>query len=180
MKKLILIDQDGVLADFEQGVAIQWQKRFNTALPLSGKRTHFYLHQELPDYKDELLDIYGTQGFFENLAPMDGAVDALQTMLSCGLDVRICTAPIRAYRHCVSEKFAWVERHLGSEWTKRMILTKDKTWVRGDVLIDDKPVVTGSLTPLWEHWHYLQPYNQALSGKKVVWTNKDSWAELLS
>lgn len=179
MTKLILIDQDGVLADFEKSVNIIWQKRHGTPLPIDN-RTEFYLHDELPQHKAELNDIYAQKGFFENLPPIDGAITALQTLLDNGLDVRICTAPIRAYRHCVSEKFAWVERYLGAEWTKRIILTKDKTWVRGDVLIDDKPVITGSLIPMWEHWHYLQGYNEHLPGKKVVWTDKESWAELLT
>ena len=36
-----------------------------------------------------------------------------------------------------------MEEHLGSEFTKRVILTRDKTLVRGDVLIDDKPTIGG-------------------------------------
>ncbi len=178
--KLILIDQDGVLADFEQGVNLAYQAKFGSPLPpLSHGRQNFYLADDYPKYKEALRQIYTTQGFFENLPPIDGAIDALQTLLNAGKDVRICTAPISEYRHCVAEKFAWVEKHLGSEWTQRIILTKDKTWVRGDVIIDDKPVITGSLIPTWEHWHYLQPYNKNLPNKKIVWSDKVSWAGLL-
>lgn len=179
MKKWVLIDQDGVLADFEQGVAEAWQKRFGAPLPLPDERTRFYLHHELPQHQAELRQIYASRGFFENLAPIDGAVSALCTLLEAGVEVRICTAPIDEYRHCVSEKFAWVERHLGKEWTKRIILTKDKTWVRGDVLIDDKPVIMGSLVPMWEHWLYDQPYNQGLSQPRVRWTEPETWQALL-
>lgn len=179
MTKLILIDQDGVLADFEKSVNVIWQNRHGTPLPITN-RTHFYLHDELPEHKAELNDIYAQKGFFENLEPIDGAITALHTLLNHGLDVRICTAPIRAYRHCVSEKFAWVERHLGNHWTKRLILTKDKTWVRGDVLIDDRPVITGSLTPMWRHFLYDQPYNRMVNKPRVSWSDNQSWAFLLA
>lgn len=180
MTKLILIDQDGVLADFEKGVQTAWQNSYGTPLPaLPDGRKHFYLADDYPAYKDKLHAIYTAQGFFENLPPIVGAIEAMHALLDAGCDVRICTSPISAYRHCVAEKFVWVEKHLGLEWTHRIILTKDKTWVRGDVLIDDKPVITGSLTPTWEHWHYLHPYNAHLAGKKVVWTDRQSWASLL-
>ena len=36
----------------------------------------------------------------------------------------------------------------------------DKTLVRGDVLIDDKPHVTGSNAPTWQHLLYDAPYNR--------------------
>lgn len=180
MTKLILIDQDGVLADFEQGVQTAWKGAYGMALPTLPKgRRHFYLADDYPHLKNELSAVYSGEGFFEHLPPIDGAVDAVKALLDFGHDVRICTSPINAYRHCVSEKFAWVERHLGLEWTHRIVLTKDKTWVRGDVLIDDKPIITGSLTPTWEHWHYRHSYNAHLPNKKITWTDRESWAELL-
>ena len=74
-------------------------------------------------------EIYTSPGFFRELRPIAGALDA----------VRICTSPLNQYRNCVPEKHEWVERHLGAEFVGRMIVTKDKTLVHGDVLVD--PVV---------------------------------------
>lgn len=176
---LILIDQDGVLADFDQGVAQQWRWRFATDWPLQEPRRHFYLHDDLPQWRDALHELYRSKGFFEQLPPVEGALAAVQTLLQAGLDVRICTSPMDEYRHCVGEKIAWVEQHLGSEWTRRVIVTKDKTWVRGDVLIDDKPQVSGSLKPVWQHWLYDRPYNRHLNQPRVCWQNEDSWRVLL-
>lgn len=180
-KKLILIDQDGVLADFEQGVQNIWQRQFGKKLPLNQPRKHFYLADDLPHLKPQLYKIYSERDFFKNLPPIDGAIEAMHALLGAGHDVRICTAPINAYRYCVGEKFAWVEEHLGTDWVNRIILTKDKTWVRGDILIDDKPSITGSLIPLWQHWIYDQPYNQNIDNglPRVTWTDKSSWASLL-
>ncbi len=179
MKKRILIDQDGVLADFEQGVNLAWQRKFGESLPLTAPRRHFYLADDLPHLKNELYEIYSEPNFFRDLPPIEGALDALDWLICQGYEVRICTAPISAYRNCVAEKFMWVERHLGFEWTKRIILAKDKTWVRGDVLIDDKPEVTGSLPAVWAHWLYDQPYNQHVNKPKVCWVNTDDWQRLL-
>ena len=41
-------------------------------------------------------------------------------------------------------QFEWVQEHLGQDWTGRMIVTKDKTMAYGDILIDDRPNVTGT------------------------------------
>ncbi|WP_066800682.1 5' nucleotidase, NT5C type [Moraxella oblonga] len=175
---LILIDQDNVLANFDKGMVDCFCKQF-PHLPLNKERTKFYWADDYPEYANYFSQIYTTKGFFEHLEPMNGAIDAIKALLAFGHDVRICTSPISDYRHCVNEKFIWVEKHLGFDWTKRLILTKDKSWVRGDILIDDKPIITGSLTPTWTHWHYLHSYNAHLPNKKVVWTDKESWAELL-
>jgi hypothetical protein len=39
----------------------------------------------------------------------------------------------------------------------RVILTHDKTLVRGDVLIDDKPGITGNMIPAWKHLVFDSP-----------------------
>lgn len=178
---LILIDQDGVLADFEAGVNERWQQQFGENLPiLPNERKNFYLADDLPQYREQIYEIFSSEGFFANLPPIAGAIDALHELLAVGHDVRICTAPITAYRHCVAEKFMWVERYLGKEWINRIILTKDKTWVRGDILIDDKPEITGTLTPVWQHWVYDQAYNRHLTDNpRISWQNQESWQHLL-
>lgn len=44
-------------------------------------------------------------------------------------------------RVCV--QYAWVEKHLGHEFLEQVILTRDKTLITGDILIDDKPDILG-------------------------------------
>lgn len=67
--------------------------------------------------------------------------DGVRAMLKVGHDVQICISPLTPWHCCVAEKYAWVEQYLGAEFTQRMILTKDKTLIRGDVLVDDKPII---------------------------------------
>ena len=73
---------------------------------------------------------------------------------------------------CKPEKFAWVEEHLGSKWASRIIMTRDKTLVHGDVLIDDKPNIVGVRAPTWKHILYDQPYNQHCADQeRLTWSN---------
>jgi 5'-nucleotidase len=53
-----------------------------------------------------------------------------------------------------------------------MIVSKDKTIVHGDFLIDDKPSIKGVQQPTWEHLLYSQPWNAKVSSKRrITWQN---------
>jgi 5'-nucleotidase len=58
-----------------------------------------------------------------------------------------------------------------------MIIIRDKTLVKGDFLIDDKPEVKGNQQPEWEYILYSQPYNQGgTSRRRMTW---DNWEEVI-
>ena len=178
---LILLDQDNVLADFESGFRRRWRSRFGEEAPIEGKEHLFYIRDRLPEHlRPHAAELYGEAGFFESLPPVPDAVEAARALLAAGHDVRICTAPVNQYRYCAGEKIAWVEQHLGAEWTRRVIIAKDKTWVRGDILIDDKPDIEGSLSPLWQHRLYDAPHNRHLNLPRIVWAWPETWADLLA
>lgn len=78
----------------------------------------------------------------------------------------------------MAEKYLWVEKHLGREATNRLILTKDKTLVRGDILIDDKPHIAGAMRPQWKHIVYDAPYNRERKDvPRMTWQN---WRNVLA
>jgi 5'-nucleotidase len=122
--------------------------------------------------------VYYERGFFESLTPITGALDALRAMRDTGLDVVICTSPSISSPWCESEKRHWVMDHLGEAYARRMVITKDKTLIRGNLLIDDRPVVTGSLPPSWKHIIFDAPYNRDVAGLRIVadWSN---WQQVL-
>lgn len=177
---LILIDQDGPLADFETGFLAIWREKHPDEFYIPVEhRTAFYIREEYPEnLRQQVDDIYNAPGFYRNLPPTAGCIQALNDMIELGIDVRICTAPLSRYENCVLEKYEWVEKHLGREFTRRMILTKDKTIVRGNYLIDDKPSIEGSHTPEWEHILFDCSYNTEITkNRRLNWSN---WREILS
>lgn len=175
----ILVDMDGVLSDFDGEFLKRWLDRYPDKfyVPLE-ERTAFYVKEQYPDdLKPLVTEIVREPGFFRDMMPVVGGKEALTEMDSMGIDVFICTSPLSAYKNCVLEKFEWVEQVLGPDWVKRIILTKDKTLVKADILIDDKPEITGvEMSPGWEHILYDRPYNRAVNRKRLTWS---SWESVL-
>lgn len=176
---LILLDQDGVLADFDLGFHDAWQATMGHKHPalLPTERRTFYVWDDYPgELGNEVEAVYTAPGFYRDLPAIAGAVEAVHSLLALGYDVRICTSPLNQYRNCLTEKYEWVEHHLGSDFVHRMIVTKDKTVVHGDVLIDDKPEITGTRQPDWKHVIFDQPYNRHVDGLRLTWA---TWRDIL-
>jgi len=172
-RKIILIDQDGVLANYHARFLEIWRVEHpeKVWVSLEDSREHD-VDKNYPSQFHNIIDeIVVRKGFFGSFEPMPGAREALENILALGHDVRICTAPKRDHTFCVPEKLAWIDRHLGHKWTERTIITRDKTLVHGDILIDDKPNITGVCQPSWEHVFYDQPYNRAYNKRRLNWKN---------
>ncbi len=176
----ILVDMDGVLADFEGGFLKRWREKYPNKpyIPLEDRRT-FYAKDQYPFELHRFMEtIRREPGFFLNMEPIPGAIAALQSMDEFGWDVFLCSSPLSAYEHCVLEKYKWIEKYFGRSWIKRLILTKDKTIINANFLIDDKPVITGvQPQPDWEQIVYDQPYNREVSGKRRLTWN--TWKTVL-
>lgn len=170
---LILVDQDGPLSYFELGFLKEWRNCYPNEffVPLDERRT-FYPRDEYPkELRPQVEEIYFAPGFYFNLPPVPGGIEALKTLVSLGHDVRICTSPLSRYENCILEKYQWVEKHLGRDFTKRIILSKDKTVVRGRFLIDDNPKVEGAENADWEHVLFDCPYNKNINKRRLNWSN---------
>jgi 5'-nucleotidase len=187
----ILIDQDGPLANWESELLKRWKETYpNSPCVELRDRKDFYAARDYQDLagteaeKEEMArkvqSIYLAKGFIQDLPVVDGAINAVRSMLELGYDVRICTSPLTHYRNCVLEKFEWVEKHFGFEFTKKIIMCKEKEFVRGDFLIDDRPDIGGEsgITPGWEHILFDAPYNRQVPGKKRL-KRWDDWKEVL-
>lgn len=176
---LILLDMDGVLSNFDQGVVDEWNRRHpGDHLKPYRHRREFYIDDDHPEHmRPRIQDIYTEPGFFLRLKPIHGSQQAVRDMLRLGLHIGICTAPLFRSPSCLDEKFRWTREHFGEEVARTVIITKDKTRVRGDVLIDDNPDITGFLAPVWEHVLFDHPYNRQVNGKRrLTWAN---WQQVL-
>ena len=162
-QKIILIDVDGVLADFD-GTFLKIYKQNYPNLPVIelSQRRGMYLDQQ---YKKDIQDkdiaeqcvkaaeeIFTKPGFFGQLKPFEKAVEAVGKLFTDekfkkNFKIFFLTSPLTANPTCASDKFAWIEQYFSKYFknvTSRIIISADKTLVHGDCLIDDKMKINGT------------------------------------
>lgn len=165
---------DGPLADFEQGVFDALNQRYHPnirAIPLD-QRQGFRVKDQYPAIVRPIITaIYNADGFALSLKPTLGAIQAVTEMVQLGLKVYICTSPLSDSATNASDKINWIKIHFNSELARRVIITKDKTLVKGDYLIDDRPQVKGIATPTWQHLLFAAPTNNHIQTTKITWQN---------
>lgn len=173
----ILIDMDGVIA--------QWTPAFNSLarrlypdieFPFLLDNVNWNLKEGLDTEGREAVDaLMAHPGFYAELAPVRGAKTALRAMVRAGHEVSIVTTPMVTNPTCASDKMDWLERHIGRGWAQRAVITHDKTAVRGDVLIDDRPEIRGYYAPTWRQLIFDATYNQLATGVRM--TNWNQWEQ---
>ncbi|MDZ7658523.1 5' nucleotidase, NT5C type [Fodinibius sp.] len=130
--EIVYLDMDNVLVDFEHGIDQLSEETYN-------------------EYEDDLDEV---PGFFRDLPPVDGAIDAFHK-LNEQYDVYILsTAPWRNPSAWI-DKLLWVKKHLPQAAHKRLILSHNKHLNRGHYLIDDR-TANGAGDFQGEHIHFGQ------------------------
>lgn len=133
MKKILYVDMDGVLVDFQSGI----DQMDEATLKEYHKR-----YDEIPD-------------IFSLMKPIPGALEAF-ARLSKHFDTYILsTAPWEnpsAWRH----KLEWVQKYMGKEANRKLILTHNKHLNIGDFLVDDR-TGRGADRFTGEHIHFGKP-----------------------
>jgi 5'-nucleotidase len=168
-----LVDLDGVVTDTMAGFNQRWKEMFPGIRPVPREKiSTFYIEDSYPEmHRKKVNQVWRSKGLFRNLKPIPGALLALEELNSIS-DVCICSSPFTENPDGAQDKWDWVNINLGKAWTKRLVLTSDKTRVIGDYLIDDKPEISGKVSPTWEHVIYSQPWNSHITGKKrLTWDN---------
>uniref|UniRef100_A0A8C6YJZ8 5', 3'-nucleotidase, cytosolic n=1 Tax=Naja naja TaxID=35670 RepID=A0A8C6YJZ8_NAJNA len=185
----VLVDMDGVLSDFEGGLLRDFVASYPGEPHVEPARRKGFSAQDQyrrlrEDLGDKIASVYESPGFFLSLQPIPGAIEAMHEMIQMpNTEVFICTSPIRKYDYCVSEKYIWVAQHLGPKFVERLILTRDKTVVSADLLIDDKDTIKGvEPNPSWEHILFSCCHNKHLKlqpprRRLESWT--DDWKAIL-
>jgi 5'-nucleotidase len=178
---ILLWDQDGVLAEWQENFEHHFRNYApHIDAPFLKHNNSWHMTQGLDQEGVEAVNyVMQLPGFYEELQPAKGAAKALNEALDEGHQVFICTTPYVSNPTCASDKIAWAEKHIGKGWGKRMILTSDKTAVRGDILFDDRPEIPGSFTPLWEHVLVTQPYNEAVNDGRRRIDNPSEWRSIV-
>ena len=175
---IILLDMDNVICDFDRGFIRKWKKIYpeKNYIPYENRKT-FSVVQDYPESEREcILQIFTKPDLFFSLKPIPGSIEGIHKLTELGHEVFLCSSPLLMNPHCAHEKMEWVKKYLGAKWRHRLVLSKDKTLVHGDILVDDKPEVVGAITPSWRHILYTQPYNKHIDKPRMTWEN---WQEIL-
>lgn len=75
-------------------------------------------------------------GFYSNLPVIENAIESYK-LLETKFNVYILTRPSYWNPLCYTEKRIWVEKHLGLDTCKKLIICWDKSLLKGKYLIDD-------------------------------------------
>ena len=130
MKKIVYVDMDNVLVDFQSAFR---------KLP---KKT-------LDEYGNDEDDI---PGIFALMEPMPGAIESFIELTKHFETYVLSTAPWDN-PSAWSDKLLWVKSNLGDHAFKRLILTRHKNLNNGDYLIDDR-TARGADSFVGEHIHF--------------------------
>lgn len=193
----VLVDMDGVLADFEKAlINIYKEEAPNLPVLPSYLRKGLCIDKQYDEYfgqdwqekcGDKLRDIMMRENFFRDLPPIPEAVNKVHCLLdNPNFDVSICTAPLTHNAFCTSEKLEWIERYFGRRFHRKVIMTNDKTLINADFLLDDKEQICGALgdDPSFVHILVRQEHNQHITchdRKNILenWNNLDDLLETL-
>lgn len=129
MKKLtLLIDMDGVVADFRKAIldnsSITSNEFDNPTIETENKVDEYCISNPT---------------IFETLEPIEGAIEAV-TKLFDKYDVYFCSTPMYLVPESYKSKRLWLEKYFGPLAARRLILTHRKDLIKGDILIDDRKV----------------------------------------
>jgi 5'(3')-deoxyribonucleotidase len=113
-KKIIYIDRDGVLCDYDNA--------FKSAI----------------EVKPEQAYPQAEYGFFASLLPIKDAIESVNSLrYNPKYEVYVLTAPSVFNPFSYSEKRAWIENHFDMALVNNLIICAQKNLLRGDYLIDD-------------------------------------------
>jgi 5'(3')-deoxyribonucleotidase len=140
MKKIVYLDMDGVVADFDALL-----QQIHPRMDLLGKTERQALVDKTCDENRHV---------FLQIEPIKGAVDAVNTLLRMTeVDLYFLSAAMWDVPESYTDKRLWLEKYFGTSVRKRLIITHRKDLNRGDFLVDDR-TRHGTDKFIGEHIHF--------------------------
>lgn len=137
MRPIILLDVDGVIADFTGKVLSLGDTVFGTSFTFQDVKTWDLFSLFSPEQAQVLTNYICAEKFCYGIEVLPGAKEAVAKLRELG-DVYAVTAPWWDSKHWLYERTEWLKKHFGFS-NGSIVHTGAKHLVRGDVMIDDKP-----------------------------------------
>lgn len=119
-KKILHIDMDGVVADFDKAI--------KSLSP----------HTDTKAFSKEVDDICAKNPLiFHTLEPMENAIESVKELAN-HFEVYFLSTAMWHVPESYTAKRLWLEQHFGDFAEKKLILTHRKDLVIGDYLVDDR------------------------------------------
>lgn len=144
-KPVLLLDMDGVIADFHGTLLDAYNLKHQKDIKLE-QCTHFEFSICLgKDIHDDMEKIYNAPGFFAGIRAFEDAKLIVPQLLDLA-DVEICSAPTKIKdkvtgekklnAHCAFEKINWIHEKFPA-LSKDITLAINKFRYKADILVDD-------------------------------------------
>jgi 5'-nucleotidase len=183
LMKTVLVDMDGVIVNYMGHVLLTLKHKQNQFFPEISKFSYediishnFEELFENIEIKKFILKTYTLPGMFLYPQPIRGSIEAMRC-LADHFNIFLCSSPFSGKHdadHVWTEKVQWVRKYLGERWVDRLILTRDKTVISGEILIDDKSNIQGvNENPIWKQVLFDQPWNKTKDDlpRLIGWNN---------
>lgn len=131
MKKTIAIDMDGVIADVELQLFDYYERESGIRLT----RQDVSGMTEYDAFNGKTYDLVRQPGFFRTLPVMDGAVEAVRSLME-DFEVYIVSAAME-FPLSLPEKYEWLQANFPFIDWRHLIFCGDKSIIKTDFLIDD-------------------------------------------
>ena len=164
LKPRVLLDVDGVLADFVTP-ALRVVEQITGAPPHPDCHTDWDLFKDYPkEVETKFYDEFKKEGWCAALPVYPGAQDGVEALRRVA-DVYFVTSPMHG-PHWAFERTEWLVKHFGARYD-HVVHTNAKYLCKGDILVDDK----------WQHLNNW--FGQHADGVGILWEqpyNKDRWS----
>lgn len=150
-KYTILVDMDEVLADLIPSWLSHYNKDYNHNLTPEDLKEWDTTQFVKPECGTKIYDYLKTPGLFRNLTVRPYAQEFIQNLMDNDYRVLIVSDSPAGHAYCdyasdsksvsnpADDKRRWLAEHFPMIDSKNIIFTGQKWFVKGDVIVDDKP-----------------------------------------
>jgi 5'(3')-deoxyribonucleotidase len=139
MRPTVLLDCDGILADFVGAALLTLRKESGVSVSREAITTWEVFNsipEELQQHKKRVYELIASELGCFSIAPYPDAKEGLKELEEVA-NVVIVTSPFGSSKTWMHERTRWLDTHFGIPHS-RIIHASAKHYIKGDIFVDDK------------------------------------------